>query len=149
VDLVGHFAPGAALPGLQLVCSPVDAWVPHREFDLITCVHGLHYVGDKLATLTRAASWLTAAGWLIADLDASEARTPDGPRRLASALRAAGFSYQWQRRRISRVGRLDASLPYRYLGADDHAGPGYTGQPSVVSYYERAGTEPTSMGSGA
>jgi hypothetical protein len=26
---------------------------PVRSFDLITCIHGLHYVGDKLATLTH------------------------------------------------------------------------------------------------
>ena len=136
VDLVDHFAPGAALPGLELVCSPIDSWMPDRDFDLITCVHGLHYVGDKLGALTRAARWLTPRGWLIADLDAAEVRTPDGPRRLASALRAAGFSYQWQRRRVSRIGHLDVTLPYRYLGADDRAGPGYTGQPAVASYYE-------------
>jgi hypothetical protein len=37
-------------------------------FDLITCT-GLHYVDDKLAVLTRAASWLTCRGLFIADLD--------------------------------------------------------------------------------
>jgi hypothetical protein len=38
-------------------------------------------------------------------------------------------------RRELGFGPLDASLPYRYLGADDQAGPGYAGQPSVTSYY--------------
>ena len=33
-------------------------------------------------------------------------------------------------------------LPYRYLGADDRAGPNYTGQPAVDSYYEMV-TGPT------
>ena len=28
-------------------------------------------------------------------------------------------------------------MPYRYLGADDRAGPNYTGQPAVDSYSER------------
>ena len=70
VDLVDTFAPRpAGLPGLQLVSSPVCAWTPSRSFDLITCVHGLHYVGDKLAALARAASWLTPGGLLVADLD--------------------------------------------------------------------------------
>ena len=70
VDLVDAFAPRpAGLPGLQLVSSPVCAWTPSRSFDLITCVHGLHYVGDKLAALARAASWLTPDGLLVADLD--------------------------------------------------------------------------------
>ncbi len=38
-------------------------------FDLITCVHGLHYAGDKLAVLTRAVDWLTPGGLFAADLD--------------------------------------------------------------------------------
>jgi trans-aconitate methyltransferase len=137
VDLVDAFAPTPVpLPSLQLVCSPVDAWTPDRDFGLITCVHGLHYVGDRLGVLTRAAQWLTPSGRLVADLDLNEIVTPRGPRTLARTLRAAGFSYDFRRRRVSRVGPLDASLPYRYLGADDQAGPGYTGQPSVTSYYE-------------
>jgi hypothetical protein len=28
-------------------------------------------------------------------------------------------------------------FPFRYLGADDTAGPNYTGQPAVDSYYEK------------
>jgi len=122
----------------ELVSSPVCAWTPSRSFDLITCVHGLHYVGDKLAALARAASWLTPRGLLVADLDLagiSIAGQPAG-RRLSRALRDAGFSYDFRRHRISRTGKLDAALPYRYLGADDRAGPNYTGQPAVTSHYE-------------
>ena len=37
-----------------------------------------------------------------------------------------------------RTGPVALSLPYRYLGADDRAGPNYTGQPAVVSYYAPA-----------
>jgi hypothetical protein len=37
-----------------------------RLYDLITCVHGLHYAGDKLAALARAASWLTPGGLISA-----------------------------------------------------------------------------------
>lgn len=137
VDLVDAFDPvPAALPGLTLACSPVGTWTPDRDFDLITCVHGLHYVGDKLAVLTRAARWLTPAGLLTADLDLNEVRTPGAPRALARALREAGFRYDFRRHRVSRTGYLDASLPYRYLGADDQAGPGYTGQASVASHYD-------------
>ena len=117
--------------------SPVCAWTPSRSFDLITCVHGLHYVGDKLAALARAASWLTPGGLLVADLDlAGISIAGRQARRLSRALRDAGFSYDFRRRRISRTGKLDAALPYRYLGADDRAGPNYTGQPAVTSHYE-------------
>lgn len=140
VDLAGAFGPRpAGLPGLQLVASPVSAWAPTRSYDLITCVHGLHYVGDKLASLARAASWLTPGGLLVAHLDladisiAGQATT----RRLSRVLRDAGFSYDSRRRRISCTGRLEATLPFRYLGADDRSGPNYTGQPAVTSHYEQ------------
>jgi SAM-dependent methyltransferase len=138
VDLVDAFdaAPGS-VPGLELVCAPVAAWAPRRSFDLITCVHGLHYIGDKLALLTRAAGWLTPGGRLVADLDLSAVKVggPAATRRLRSRLRAAGFAYSPRRHQIARTGRRDIRMPYAYLGADDRAGPGYTGQPAVTSYY--------------
>ncbi len=139
VDLVDAFAPRPpGLPGLQLVFSPVSAWSPSRSFDLITCVHGLHYVGDKLGVLARAASWLTSGGLLVADLDLAGIWVAGQPasRRLSRALRDAGFSYDFRRHRISRTGKLEAALPYQYLGADDRAGPNYTSQPAVTSHYE-------------
>ena len=139
VDLVDAFAPRpAGLSSPQLISSPVSAWTPARSFDLITCVHGLHYIGDKLAALARAASWLTADGLLIADLDLAGIRIAGQPatRRLSRTLREAGFSYDSRRHRVSRTGKLEAALPYRYLGADDRTGPNYTGQPAVTSHYE-------------
>lgn len=141
VDLVDAFdaVPGS-VPGLELVCAPVAAWEPVRSFDLITCVHGLHYIGDKLALLTRAAGWLTPAGRLAADLDLSAIRVggPSAARRLRARLRAAGFTYNPRRHQITCTGRRDVRLPYAYLGADDRAGPGYTGQPAVTSHYAEA-----------
>ena len=138
VDLVDAFdaVPGS-VPGLKLVCAPVAAWEPGQSFDLITCVHGLHYIGDKLALLTRAAGWLTPGGRLTADLDLSAVRVggPAATRRLRSRLGAAGFAYNPRRRQIACAGRREVRLPYAYLGADDRAGPGYTGQPAVTSYY--------------
>jgi SAM-dependent methyltransferase len=145
VDLVDAFDPAPVpVPGLELVCAPVTAWQPARFFDLITCVHGLHYVGDKLAVLTRAASWLSPHGHLIADLDLSAIDLTGGPaaaRQLAARLRAAGFAYDPRRHRVTCTGHRDIRLPYAYLGADDQAGPGYTGQPAVRSHY--AQTQPT------
>ena len=123
---------------MQLICSPVSAWRPAGSFDLVTCVHGLHYIGDKLAALARAASWLTPDALLVADLDLAGIMIAGQPaaRRLARTLRDAGFSYDSRRHRISRKGKLETALPYRYLGADDRAGPNYTGQPAVTSHYE-------------
>jgi SAM-dependent methyltransferase len=138
VDLVE--APAVA--GVRLVGASVATWrpAPEERFDLVTCVHGLHYVGDKLGLLARAAGWLTGDGLLVADLDLASVRLTGGApggRRLVADVRRAGFGYDTRRRRITLAGRREVSLPYAYLGADDRAGPNYTGQPAVDSYYER------------
>jgi SAM-dependent methyltransferase len=139
VDLVDHFAGPPQPPGLDLVTASVAAWAPSARFDLVTSVHGLHYIGDKLGTLTRAASWLAADGLLIANFDTRAVRLSDGMpagRRLTGRLRRHGFDYDPARRRIRCQGHRLVQLPYRYIGADDHAGPNYTGQPAVNSHYE-------------
>lgn len=54
VDLVGMFLP-SDLSKLQLLkCSLFD-YQPTAPFDLITCVHGLHYLGDKLQAIALSA----------------------------------------------------------------------------------------------
>jgi SAM-dependent methyltransferase len=138
IDLVDTFDPAASqLPGLELICAPVASWPPAARFDLITCVHGLHYIGDKLALLARAASWLTPAGRLVADLDLAAIQVDGRPqsRWLRRELREAGFAYDARRHRISRTGPGEIRFSCTYLGADDRAGPGYTGQPAVTSHY--------------
>jgi SAM-dependent methyltransferase len=140
VDLVDMFVPAAG--HVRFVCADVLDFVPERAFDLITCVHGLHYVGDKLGLLARVAGWLRPTGRLVADLDLSAIRRADGSpagRALSIAVRDAGFAYDSRRRRITRVGPGAVTFPYAYLGADDRAGPNYTGQPAVHSYYRRTG----------
>ncbi|MFI7610007.1 class I SAM-dependent methyltransferase [Nonomuraea terrae] len=87
VDLVDFFACPPDPPRLRLFTASVPVWRPDAPFDLITCVHGLHYVGD-----TRT-------------------------------------------RRVRCNGRRTLDLPCRYLGADDRAGPDYTGRPAVDSSY--------------
>ncbi|MCO8273247.1 methyltransferase domain-containing protein [Actinoplanes sp. TRM 88003] len=141
VDLVDAFLPVPEDSGPALVAAPIETWTPPRAFDLITCVHGLHYVGDKLAVLSRIVQWLTPGGRFVADLDLTSVRRADGEpvgRRLTTQLRAAGLAYDARCRRISCTGPRELSLPYTYLGADDRAGPNYTGQPAVHSYYRPA-----------
>lgn len=138
VDLVDRFA-GPCPPGVRLVTGSVADWTPDGEFDLITCVHGLHYVGDKLGVLGRAVSWLNGTGLLAANFDVASIRLGDGRpagRALTARLRGEGFVYEAGRRRIFYRGKGSVGLPYRYTGADDQAGPNYTGQPAVNSYYE-------------
>jgi len=134
VDLVDAFAPGA---GPTLIAAPIESWAPPRAFDLITCVHGLHYVGDKLGVLAQVVRWLTPRGRFVADLDLASIR-PFG-RGLATKQRAARLEYDSRRKRIGCVGPKELDLPFVYLGADDRAGPNYTGQPAVHSYYQPRG----------
>jgi len=139
VDLVDHFATPPRPSAVQFVTASITEWTPAERFDLITSVHGLHYVGDKLGALTRAASWLTDDGVFAANLDLRSILLPNGApagRALTTRLRREGFRYNSAQRRISRTGPRTIRLPYRYLGADDQSGPNYTGQPAVTSYYQ-------------
>jgi trans-aconitate methyltransferase len=143
VDLVGMFDPtDSPVSSLRLEEASLSSWRPDRLFDLITCVHGLHYVGDKIGLIVRAASWLVEDGQFVANLDLNNIGLSDGrtKRTLAADLRGAGFAYDRRKRLVSCRGRKVLTLPYRYLGADDRVGPNYTGQPAVTSHYEYVST---------
>ncbi|HKQ73572.1 MAG TPA: methyltransferase domain-containing protein [Blastocatellia bacterium] len=141
VDLVAMFdsyPPG--LSSVRLLESSVSSWRPDCLFDLITCVHGLHYVGDKLGLIQNAVSWLKENGVFLANLDPDNLKFPDGGNagnKVIRDLRKIGFDYQASKHLIVCEGRKDFTLNYRYLGADDTAGPNYTGQAAVNSHYER------------
>ena len=75
----------------------------------------------------------------MANLDLANLKLADGRaagRTVSPDLRRAGLEYDRRRRLVVCRGRKAVVLPYRYLGADDRAGPNYTGQPAVDSYYE-------------
>lgn len=138
VDLVGPLVPRPTPPTVTEIVASVSFWTPTRTYDLITCVHGLHYVGDQLGLLTRAASWLAPGGLLAAHFDPESIRWADGSaagRAAVSALRSAGFRYSARHHRLTLEGGRELTLPFHYLGADSAAGPNYTGQPAVDSYY--------------
>jgi SAM-dependent methyltransferase len=139
IDLVGLFDPvPPALDGLRLEEASAAVWEPGRTFDLITCVHGLHYIGDKLGLIRRAAAWLAPEGMFLAHLDLDNLKQEDGSpagRRVAKQLRKNGFDYHSRRHLLVRTGPCIFDLGCEYLGADDAAGPNYTGQPAVDSYY--------------
>ena len=139
VDLAGMFCPYPAdYEFLTLQESSVAAWTPDRKFDLITCVHGLHYVGDKLGLIERAASWLINRGMFLAHLDFSNIKLESGERSaivVGKALKEAGFGYNRSKRILYSRDRIDWKLPYHYLGADDANGANFTGQPAVDSWY--------------
>ena len=143
VDLVGMFDPtDSSLSCLRLVEASLSNWCPDRSFDLITCVHGLHYVGDKIGLIASAASWLVEDGRFVANLDLNNICLSDGKtkRTLLTQLRGSGLEYDRRKRLIVCRGRKGQALPFRYLGADDRVGPNYTGQPAVTSHYEYLST---------
>lgn len=142
VDLVPMFEsipPG--LDGVRLVATSVERWEAEERFDLVTCVHGLHYIGDKLGLVQRASGWLRDGGVLMGHLDYRnlriKGRTSSGAQ-IGKDLRRAGFRYVPGRHLLICSAQTPRHLlPYRYLGADDQAGLNYTGQAAVDSYYER------------
>lgn len=136
IDLAGMFCPHDSLR-LQLVEGSLFDWRSNGHFDLITCVHGLHYIGNKLGIIARAVSWLTHHGRFAANLDPSNLHLRDGSStRILSAMRQAGFSFSSRHKLLQCRGSLQMPRLPRYLGADDQAGPNYTGQPAVNSHYE-------------
>ena len=140
VDLVSFFAPHQDCSELTLVQANLSEWNPAERFELITCVHGLHYIGDKLRLITRCRSWLNDDGIIAANFDAASILVEGKTSRFViRQLRQAGWNYDSRRKLISATGSMreqDAmEIPVEYLGADDSAGPNYTGQPAVVSHY--------------
>jgi SAM-dependent methyltransferase len=144
IDLVGMFWPGPPSSCLHLVERSVRTFEPDERFDLITCVHGLHYLGDKLGLIERALGWLADDGLFIANLDLANLRDESGgplARRMGTLFRARGIDYDLRRWRLTGRGGWQVRFPLVYLGADDTAGPNCTGQPAVDSYY-RATPDP-------
>ena len=142
IDLVPMFDPTPPwLCSVNLVTASVERWETEERFDFISCVHGLHYVGDKLGLLERASGWLKDDGLLMVNIDYRNLRIAGQKRsstQIGRDLSRAGFKYVPGRHLLVRNGNINHDrLPFRYLGANDKAGPNYTGQAAVDSYYER------------
>lgn len=141
IDLIDMFDP---LPTdfdfLEFEVASLHNWTTTKKFDLITCVHGLHYIGDKLGLIKRAADWLRPGGRFAANLDLSNLRSR-GQTDFGSLFVTAGMDYSAEKHLLSFDGRAVVrdceffSTDQPYLGADDQAGPNYTGQEAVNSYY--------------
>jgi SAM-dependent methyltransferase len=135
MDLVGLFADGGeSFPHLRLIESSVAECALEGPFELITCVHGLHYLGDKLGTLAQYAALLSETGRLVGHLDLANTQGLER-RRLLALLRKYGWRYDARRHLIEGTVQSQP-LPLRYLGALDHDAPNFTGQPGVNSFYE-------------
>ncbi len=141
IDLVGMFYPmPPALTILELKEGAIAEFKPPCSYDLITCIHGLHYIGDKLDLIQRAASWLKSDGRFAANLDLANFKQLEpkpsiiGPA-VMKELKRQGLGYSDRRHLLTCEGHRQVQMPYVYGGADDQAGANYTGQPVVDSYY--------------
>ena len=157
VDLVDMFLPyDETTLDLNLIAASLSNWSPKKspkkspktKFDLITCVHGIHYVGDKVELMLRAQSWLKPNGKFVANLDPTSLKTDletERDNHVLKWLGEFGFDYSAKHNLVKfKAGECETSerqpcdlitSPFEFLGADDQAGPNYTGQPAVNSHY--------------
>ncbi|MEO1450395.1 MAG: methyltransferase domain-containing protein [Bacteroidota bacterium] len=136
VDLVPYFATQPS-PPLQLTVSSLRDWEPAPPYDLITLVHGLHYVGDKLGVIQKCLELLSPDGLFVAHLDWANILVDGEP--VTSALHKSwlqqGLEFDTRRHLLQRTGPMLFRHNLIYQGADDQAGPNFTGQPVVHSCY--------------
>lgn len=118
------------------VRSLVD-WSSIAKFDLITCVHGLHYIGDKLKVLASALESLTPEGLFVANLDLNniQIENKDTEDYLLSCFKKHGVQYNRRTRILECKGPRQIDFLLTYKGANDEVGPNYTGQDAVCSVY--------------
>lgn len=139
IDLAGMFQQfSSALNFLQMIETSFENFDSAIEFDLITCVHGLHYIGDKLAFLQKAVSLLKPDGIFLANLDLDNFKFENGKsanRIIAKHLRENGFEFDSKKHLLICHGKKKIEFDFEYLGADDAADANYTGQAVVDSYY--------------
>ncbi|WNJ18022.1 class I SAM-dependent methyltransferase [Pontibacter sp. G13] len=140
LDLVGMFSDFAQVdhPTLSLVETDFESWQTTQKFDLITCIHGLHYIGDKLGAIQKIASLLKPDGRFVGNLSFENLLDEAGnllKKPLLNDWKTLGWSYRPRRRLLEIPGNTAYSPNFTYLGADDQAGPNYTGQPVVHSIY--------------
>ena len=138
IDLIDGFSPiPSGVTCLQWQVGSIVNWTPVEHYDLITCVHGLHYVGDKLQVIRKACQALTENGIFLAHLDLENIKIDNrsDSRWLTKKLKEQGVAYNVRRKTIVCNGRKQIDFSLVYQGASDLAGPNYTGQEAVNSYY--------------
>lgn len=139
IDLLDTFPPvDDQITCLDLKVTSVIDWQPDRFYDLITCSHGLHYLGDKLKVITTAITSLKSNGYFIAHLDLTNIQVKDTNSDvfIKKLFTRNNLHYSTRNKIITCKGTGTLIAALRYLGADDQAGPNYTGQGAVTSYYD-------------
>ena len=139
IDLVDAFQPiPPYITSIDFEVRSLVNWSSTIQYDLITCVHGLHYIGDKLKVLTSAFERLTPEGLFIANLDLSNIQIENENTEdiLLNCFKKQGVQYNRRTRILECKGSRQIDFSLKYKGANDEVGPNYTGQDAVCSVYE-------------
>lgn len=138
-DLVDAFQPiPPSITCVDLEVMSIVVWTSVEQFDLITSVHGLHYIGDKLKVLSMMLERLSAQGIFIANLDLNNIHflNSDATKLLKNIFKQNDIQFNSRNRLLTCKGPRQIDFSVTYKGANDEAGPNYTGQDAVCSMYE-------------
>ena len=139
IDLVDAFQPiPSNITCIDFEVGSLVDWRSTLHFDLITCVHGLHYIGDKLKVLASVFESLSPEGLFIANLDLGNIQIENGNTEsfLLNCFKTHNVQYNRRSRVLECKGYRKIDFSLRYKGANDAVGPNYTGQDAVCSVYE-------------
>ena len=138
IDLVDTFP----ILDKRLTCIEFETvslvnWIPDQTYDLITCSHGLHYIGDKIKVIETSIQALHPQGWFVANLDLNNLviQGDDTKAYLKTVFKKFGVLYNSRTKLLKQNGGNQICFNLKYLGANDTYGPNYTGQDSVTSHY--------------
>jgi SAM-dependent methyltransferase len=139
IDLVDAFQPiPSTVTCVDFEVKSIVDWASSEQFDLITSVHGLHYIGDKLKVLSVILERLSEQGLFIANLDLNNIHFQhgDADKYLKNIFKQNNVQYNSRTRLLTCQGPRPINFNVIYKGANDEAGPNYTGQDAVCSVYE-------------
>ena len=143
IDLVSYFADYSGYEDImKLAPMNLENWTPSTKYDLVTIVHGLHYIGDKIGLLEKISKSLKKEGIFLGNFSLENIRiqgVKDSEKMLRKIFKESGIVYNSRTKMIEITEPISLSSKFKYLGADDQAGPNYTGQPVVDSVYEYVG----------
>ncbi len=136
-DLVGMFTEGMPV-SVRLLTGDVTTLSLDAPADLVTCVHGMHYIGDKLGFIEQSYRSLAPQGVFLGHLDAENLRMPMPWSRLLKQARGQGIDIDL-RSHLLRMTRTDRLLQFglMYQGASVSETPNYTGITVIDSWYSR------------
>ncbi|MCR6640438.1 MAG: class I SAM-dependent methyltransferase [Sporocytophaga sp.] len=139
IDLIDMFDPiPEECNSITLYAQSFFNFESEQKYDLITCVHGLHYMGDKLEAIRKASSMLNDEGLFIANFDTKCIKSiefDNNQQKLLSWFKSGNIEYNSRKRLITVNGSRNLTVPFQFVGADDKAGANYTGHEAVDSYY--------------